>query len=101
MINIKQLFLNNIFLFTELRGYVRSLLGVEGAIFNVIPIAQLLGLSEESINQIVKTHKDEDEDLERILQHWSKRRDLIDDLAVLRKNLGSLKQKGKLSEVVF
>lgn len=74
---------------------------VDGAIFNVIPIAQLLGLPEEPINQIVKTHKDEDEDLERILQHWSKRRDLIDDLAVLRKSLGSLKQKGKLSEVVF
>ena len=61
----------------------------------------MLGLPEESINEIVKTHKDEDEDLERILQHWSKRKDLIDDLAVLRKSLGSLKQKGKLSEVVF
>ena len=80
-------------------GYVRSLLGVEGAIFNVIPVAQLLGLPKESINEIVKTHKDEDEDLERILQYWSKRNDLIDDLAVLRKSLGSL--KGKLSEVVF
>ena len=80
-------------------GYVRSLLGVEGVIFNVIPIAHLLGIPKESINQIAKSQNDEDGDLEMILKDWSKERDFVDNLAVLRKSLESLKQKGKLSKM--
>ena len=59
----------------------------------------MLGIPEESINQIAKSQNDEDEDLEMILEDWSKERDFVDNLAVLRKSLESLKQKGKLSKM--
>ena len=80
--------------FTELCGYVRSLLGVEGAIFNVIPIAKLVEMPEESLNRLTKSQKDENEQLEIVLQHWLKRNNVVEGLAALRKNLESLKQEG-------
>ena len=65
-----------------------------GAIFNVIPIAQLLNMPEESINQLTKSKKDEDEQLEIVLEHWSKENSIVEDLATLRKALESLKREG-------
>ena len=65
-----------------------------GAIFNVIPIAQLLNMPEESINQLTKSKKDEDEQLEIVLEHWSKENSTVEDLATLRKALESLKPEG-------
>ena len=79
---------------TELCGYVKSLLGVEGAIFNVMPIAKLLEMPEESLNSVTKSQKDENEQLEIVLQHWSNRNNVVESLAALRKDLESLKQKG-------
>ena len=87
--------------FTDLCGYVRSLLCVEGAIFNLIPIAQLLEMPEESMNQVAKCWNDEEEQLELILQHWSKNNDVVEDLAALRKDLESLQQKGSLSQAAL
>ena len=75
-------------------GYVKSLLGVEGAIFNVIPIAKLFEMPEESLNSLTKSQKDENEQLEIVLQHWSKRNNVVEGLAALRKDLESLKQEG-------
>ena len=65
-----------------------------GAIFNVIPIAQLLNMSEESIIQLTKSKKEEDEQLEIVLEHWSKKNSIVEDLATLRKALESLKREG-------
>ena len=83
--------------FTDLCGYVRNLLGVERAIFNLMPIAQLLKMPEESMGQVMKCWKDEDEQLEIILQHWLKENDVVKDHASLRKDLEGLKQEGRLS----
>ena len=83
----------NTCLFSDLCGYVRSLLGVEGAIFNVIPVAKLLEMPKESMNHLTKYQKDENKQLGMILQHWSQRKNTV-DLASLRKDLESLKQEG-------
>ena len=72
---------------------MRNLLGVEGAIFNVIPVAKLLEMPEESMNHLTKYQKDENKQLEMILQHWSQKKNTV-DLASLRKDLESLKQEG-------
>ena len=82
------------FFSTDLCGYVRSLLDVEGAIFNVIPIAKLFEMPEECMNRLTKFQKDENEQLEIILQHWSKTNNVVTDLAALRKDLERLKQEG-------
>ena len=82
------------FLFTDLYGYVRSLLGVEEAIFNVMPLAQSLNLPEELINQIKGSWKDEDEQLRILLAHFVKGSDMEKDLAAVRKGLEGLEQQG-------
>ena len=84
-------------IFTDLCGYVRSLLGVERAIFNLVPIAQLLKKPEESMGQVMKSWKDEDEQLEIILQQRKTENDMVNDLVTLRKDLEGLKQEGRLS----
>ena len=78
-------------------GYVRSLLDVERAIFNLMPIAQLLKTPEESMAQVTKSWKDEDEHFEIMLEHWMKENDVVKDHASLRKDLEGLKQEGRLS----
>ena len=57
-------------LIADLHGYMMGLLGVEGTIFNVIPI---------------KSCDDEDQQLEEILNHWSKEKDVPENPADLRK----------------
>ena len=84
-------------IFSDLCGYMRSLLGVERAIFNLVPIAQLLKTPEESMGQVMKSWKDEDEQLEIILQQWMAENDVVKDLATLRKDLEGLNQEGRLS----
>ena len=80
--------------FTDLCGYVRSLLSVEGDIFNVKPIAKLLKAPDELMNDVVmKSWKDEERQLETILQHW-KKHNVVEDRATLGKVLGDLKQEG-------
>ncbi len=83
-------------LFTDLRGYVKRLLGVEGAIFNLQPIAQKLGTPEETTNQVMKSWRNEDEQLELLLQPWIKDTGETRDLDDLRKALEDLKGEGKL-----
>ena len=72
---------------------MRSLLRVEGAIFNVIPIAKLLEMPEESMSHLTKSREDENEQLEMILLRRSQKKNTV-DLASLRKDLESLKQEG-------
>ena len=54
----------------------------------------MLGMPEECMNRLTKFQKDEDEQLEIILQHWSKTNNVVTDLAALRKDLERLKQEG-------
>ena len=51
-------------------------------------------MPEESLNSLTKSQKDENEQLEIVLQHWSKRNNVVEGLADLRKDLESLKQEG-------
>ena len=73
---------------------MRSVLGVKGAIFNPLPIARLFKTPEEVMDQIVKSWKDEDEQLEIILQHRLKANDVVEDLTALGKVLEGLNQGG-------
>ena len=81
---------------TDLHGYVRGLLDVDGAICNLMPIAQFLEMPEESMDQVMKSWKNEDQQLEMILKHWFKEKDKVEALAALRSNLEGLKEEGKL-----
>ena len=51
-------------------------------------------MPEECINRLTKSQKDENEQLEIILQHWSQTNNVVKDLAALRKDLEGLKQEG-------
>ena len=73
---------------------MRSILGVKEAIFNPLPIAQLLKTPKELMDQIIKSWKHEDKQLEIILQHWLKANDVVEDLTALGKVLEGLNQEG-------
>lgn len=60
-------------------------------------IAKLLGMPEDSKKDLTSSQKDEDEQLKIILQHWSNKSDVVEDLSALREALESLKQEGNLS----
>ena len=62
-----------------------------------MPIAKLLGMAEDSKKDLTSSQKDEDEQLKIILQHWSNKSDVVEDLSALREALESLKQEGNLS----
>ena len=51
-------------------------------------------MPEECMNRLTKFQKDEDEQLEIILQHWLKTNNVVTDLASLREDLERLKQEG-------
>ena len=67
---------------------------MEGAIFNLMPIAQVLKMPEETLDQVKEKWNDEDQQLDVILQHWLRDKDVIQDLAALRKDLEILKLEG-------
>ena len=79
-------------LIADLHGYVRGLLGVEGAIFNVIPFARALDIPTEAMDQVIKSCNDDDQQLEIILNHWSKEKDVPENPAALRKAAEGSKQ---------
>ena len=79
-------------LISDLCGYVRSLLGVEDAIFNLIPIARSFGIPEEIMNQLTECWDDESKQLDRILQYWSRKKNVAKNLDSLRRDLEKLKQ---------
>ena len=49
------------------------------------------------MGQVMKSWKDEDEQLEIILQQRKTENDMVNDLVTLRKDLEGLKQEGRLS----
>ena len=79
----------------DLCGYVRRLLGIENAIFNIKPLTLKLGLSKETLNEAVTCEQSEAKQLEMILLRWREAHKNTDDFAVLRKALEGLQPEGK------
>ena len=79
---------------TDLCGCVKRLLQVEGATFNLKPIAQKVGTPEEETSKIMKICKNEDDQLKLLLQPWSKENSQLEDLDKLRKCLENLEAEG-------
>ncbi|KAL9967459.1 hypothetical protein ACROYT_G025681 [Oculina patagonica] len=71
-------------------GYVRRLLEVENAIFNLKPVIRKLELPEETLNQVVTCWQSEVKQLEMIFQCWPEKQGSTDDFALLRKALKGL-----------
>ena len=72
---------------TDLCGYVRNLLKVQEDIFNTVPIARVLEMPEELINQVVMSCRGEDEQLQMILQQRLRENYMVEDLTSLSKDL--------------
>ena len=66
-----------------------------------MPIAKLLGMPEDSKNDLTSSQRDENEQLKIILQHWSNKNNVVEDLSALREALESLKQEGKVISPFF
>ena len=78
---------------------IRSLLGVQGAIFNLKPIARKLLVpeqQEQTLTQIEKFWKDEDRQLEIVLEQWKEKTDKKQNHHNLSEILESLKHEGML-----
>ena len=71
----------------DLCGYVRNLLKVHGEIFNTVPIARVLEMPEELINQVVMSRTGDDEQLNIILQERLRENYMAEDLISLSKDL--------------
>ena len=82
---------------TDLLGYVKRLLGVQGAIFNVKPIAEMIGTSEETMNKVMESWRNEHDQLKLLMEPWLNATSETDDLNNLRKLLEKLKEKGQLA----
>ena len=68
------------------------MLGVEEAIFNLIPIARSFGMPEEVMNQLTECLDDESKQLDMILQYWSRKKNVAENLDALRRDLEKLVQ---------
>ena len=79
---------------SDLCGYIKRLLRVEGAIFNLKPIAQKIGTPEEETSEIMKIWKNEDDQLKALLKTWGKESEQLEGLDKLRKGLENLKEEG-------
>ena len=79
---------------TDLCGYVKRLLRVEGAIFNLKPFAQKIGTPEKKASQAMRVWKNEDDQLKALLQPWTRESGHPEDLDTLRKHLQNLKEEG-------
>ena len=68
------------------------MLGVEDTIFNLIPIARSFGMPEEVMNQLTECLDDESKQLDMILQYWSRKENVAENLDALRRDLEKLVQ---------
>ena len=60
---------------------------MHGDIFNTVPIARVLEMPEELINQVVMSWRGEDEQLKTILQQRLRENYMAEDLTSLSKDL--------------
>lgn len=56
-----------------------------------------LGLSKETMNEVMQSCKDEEEQLKVMLLHWQRGQGDMEDPAVLKQALEGLKPQSKLS----
>lgn len=80
------------FLLSDLCGYVKSLLGVEDAIFNIVPIARSLDMPGMEIDEVTKCWEDDGEQLDMILQYWLRENNVAENLDEFRRHLEQLKK---------
>lgn len=73
-----------------------ELMGAKGEICNFLPIARKLKMPKSLIDQVLKSWKNDDQQLELMLQYWLKENEVLDDHQALRKDLEDL-QHGKLT----
>ena len=68
------------------------MLGVEDSIFNLIPIARSFGMPEEVMDQLTECWDDDTKQLDIILQYWSRKKNVAENLDALRRDIEKLKQ---------
>ena len=79
-----------IFIVSDLNGYVMELMGAKGEICNFLPIADQLMMPKGEVDQVLKCWKNDDQQLELMLQYWMKGNEVLDDHQALRKDLEGL-----------
>ena len=67
-----------------------ELMGAKGEICNFLPIASQLMIPKREVDQVLKCWKNEDQQLELMLQYWMKENEVLDDHQELRKDLEGL-----------
>ena len=58
----------------------------------IIPIARSFGTPEEVMNQLTECWDDESKQLDMILQYWSRKKNVAENLGALRRDLEKLIQ---------
>ena len=76
-------------------GYVRRVLAVKRASFDVKSVAQKLELPVETQQQVVACWQGEEEQLELAIQHWREKHGYAADPSNLKKALEELEPEGK------
>ena len=79
-----------IFIVPDLNGYVMELMGAKGEICNFLPIAHKLMMPKRLVDQVLRSWKNEDQQLELMLQYWMNENEVLDDHQALRKDLEGL-----------
>lgn len=67
-----------------------ELMGAKGEICNFLPIANQLKMPKREADQVLKCWKNEDQQLELMLQYWMKKNEVLDNHQALRKDLEGL-----------
>ena len=90
-------------LIADLCGYVRRVLAVKRAIFDVKSVAQKLELPVETQHQVVACWQGEKEQLELAIRHWKEKHGYAANPNNLKKALEELEPEGKslLSDCVY
>ena len=90
-------------LIADLCGYVRHVLAVKRAIFDVKSVAQKLELPVETQQQVVACWQGEEEQLELAIQRWREKHGDAANPNNLKKALEELEPEGKslLSDYVY
>ena len=64
-----------------------EVMGAKGEICNFRPIAQKLMMPTGRVDQVLKSWKNEDQQLELMLQYWRNENEVLDGHQALRKDL--------------
>ena len=67
-----------------------ELMGAKGEICNILPIAHKFMMPKRLVDQVLRSWKNEDQQLELMLQYWMNENEVLDDHQALRKDLEGL-----------